>query len=527
MTGTSSGSPAIAPTKVEDMQDALYLVDITVGGEEFTVQMDTGSTDLWVLPNPGQHIALVNTTDIVISEGYGSGTATGHIQFAELEFAGFTVPSQGQMFTSQNAQYENLCLHHSFLTRRDYFANGLHGIMGLSFESISPLNAGIQKAFLDDSTTMGASPIHNILVHDDSVPSSFDLQIQRTEDLNKTVVGTLIVGSHLEGYEDITNQPKLPRVYDGRWSIPLDSMTVNGGIFEFSQSRVEGVDSGKIAVLLDSGFTLPPMPPPAVDFIYSSIPGAVRDVGLDNGQWVVPCKGTTNLTFTFAGIEYPVHYLDLAVASTTVLTINGRETDVTYCYNTYQYLELDPDSFEGFDAILGDAFLRNVYASFNYGEIDVSESGSYIQLMSTTDLNVALPDFLASRANTLSSLPAELAPSDFLKWYRGSSSSSMSNSISDSSDDVAGATDGSSTPSSSPTSTDDKLYSLAKQYGPVVIGLLAGNMLIGVLLCIIGLFTCMRRAVNHGAGSRSLPSTYAPVRFKEAEAAESGYRYQD
>ena len=36
----------------------------------------------------------------------------------------------------------------------------------------------------------------------------------------------------------------------------------------------------------------------------------------------------------------------------------------TVCVNTYQYLTLDPNSFVGFDIILGDAFLRNVYASY-------------------------------------------------------------------------------------------------------------------------------------------------------------------
>ncbi len=42
-------------------------------------------------------------------------------------------------------------------------------------------------------------------------------------------------------------------------------------------------------------------------------------------------------------------------------TINGAKR--TACLNTYQYLTLDPDDFTGFDLILGDAFLRNVYAS--------------------------------------------------------------------------------------------------------------------------------------------------------------------
>ena len=74
------------------------LPQLTRTSTEITVQVDTGSTDLWVSASSGQNISLVNTTDIVISETYGIGNNTGHIQFAELEFAGFMVPSQGKSF---------------------------------------------------------------------------------------------------------------------------------------------------------------------------------------------------------------------------------------------------------------------------------------------------------------------------------------------------------------------------------------------------------------------------------------------
>lgn len=70
--------------------------------------MDTGSADLWVIPSVAQDVELVNTTDIVISETYGAGNATGTIQFAELEFAGFTVPSQGGNLLSYDAQSNDI-----------------------------------------------------------------------------------------------------------------------------------------------------------------------------------------------------------------------------------------------------------------------------------------------------------------------------------------------------------------------------------------------------------------------------------
>ena len=54
-----------------------------------------------------------------------------------------------------------------------------------------------------------------------------------------------------------------------------------------------------------------------------------------------------------------MHPLDLTYPF--VVEIDGK--NATVCINTYQYLTLDPNSFVGFDVILGDAFLRNVYAS--------------------------------------------------------------------------------------------------------------------------------------------------------------------
>ena len=44
-------------------------------------------------------------------------------------------------------------------------------------------------------------------------------------------------------------------------------------------------------------------------------------------------------------------------------TTDGGQQNATFCFNSFQYLTLDPTEFSGFDLILGDAFLRNVYAS--------------------------------------------------------------------------------------------------------------------------------------------------------------------
>ena len=64
-----------------------------------------------------------------------------------------------------------------------------------------------------------------------------------------------------------------------------------------------------------------------------------------------------------SGKPYPVYPLDVSTPRIYSYRQNGVVHNVTYCVNTYQYLTLEPNNFCGFDAILGDAFLRNVYAS--------------------------------------------------------------------------------------------------------------------------------------------------------------------
>ena len=66
--------------------------------------MDTGSSDLWVLPGSAK-VELTNTTKIQIQETYGSGAASGSIQFAELEFGGFKVPHQGEQCRITSAEW--------------------------------------------------------------------------------------------------------------------------------------------------------------------------------------------------------------------------------------------------------------------------------------------------------------------------------------------------------------------------------------------------------------------------------------
>lgn len=58
----------------------------------------------------------------------------------------------------------------------------------------------------------------------------------------------------------------------------------------------------------------------------------------------------------------PIHPLDITRVVVLPITLNGTLTNTTVCVNAWQAFDLPP-SFTGLDILMGDSFLRNVYAS--------------------------------------------------------------------------------------------------------------------------------------------------------------------
>ncbi|KAI0743088.1 aspartic peptidase domain-containing protein [Daedaleopsis nitida] len=470
---------------VTTTNDLSYTVEIFIGGESFTVILDTGSTDLWV-NTKNRNVKLVNTTDLTTGIAYGKGQVLGNIDFAEVKIGDFVIESQAFLNPSEITDFDTA---------------GVDGIMGMGFDVANIYNT-IQRAWgTAAADTLGRAPITSLFAQNPTLPNNFDVQLGRTSELDDVADGTFLISAHDPDFAKVTAAPLLPRIDATHWSIVMDAMHINGKQFAFNKSRIMGAPAGKVVAALDTGFSFPPLPPPAVDAIYGSIPGAKFDPVGD--MWIVPCTAATNLSFTFSGQEFYVHPLDLTFPLVTEITVDGAVKNITACINTYQYLTLDPNSFAGFDIILGDAFLRNVYASFDYGDYYPANHTNglpFVQMVSTTNPATMWQEFRDSRAAALKELPAEFPPDVVVKYDAEQAASTQA-------PQQFGATGSAASESDSSEEGGD---SWSKKYGTLALALLGANLAVGLAVLGVTLTMCVR-GTKGKSGSR-----YAPVRFKEA-----------
>ncbi|CCL98604.1 uncharacterized protein FIBRA_00606 [Fibroporia radiculosa] len=374
---------------VVNFQDTVYATNMTIGGHNVLIQLDSGSSDLWVNVSSGQ-IEFSNVTNITTSQSYGLGSVTGPLTFANVAIGPHFVPNQAFINATNTTSFGTI------------FGDGVSGILGLAADAGSAVDIAATQKF-GTGTTLGLTFMSNLFLQNADMQHMFTVQLGRSDDPDYTVEGDFTIGEYLPEYISVANQPQLPRypnpdVNDAapRWSAIMSGMTVNGQPFAFNKSGVPGVPEGSIVTVFDTGFSFPPLPTAAVNFIYSSIPGATYDNS--TGLWLVPCESSTRLEFQFGNMSVPIHPLDI----TTVTQLNNK----TVCVNTYRPSTLPVN--DQFDAILGDAFLKNVYASFNYGAWSAQnpEAIPYIQLLPTTNLTTAFAEFSQVRSQMVASAEA-------------------------------------------------------------------------------------------------------------------------
>lgn len=124
---------------------------------------------------------------------------------------------------------------------------------------------------------------------------------------------------------------------------------------------------------------------------------------------------------------------------------------------------------------LGDSFMRNVYALFDYGTLSTEGSqadNAFIQLLPLTDPQQAGIDFQTSRAKQLANSPPEASRDQIMANITGSAVASNSTATSAS----ASAATSSSTSTSSSKSSSSSARSASSQNA-----ILAESLLLGLV----------------------------------------------
>ncbi|KAJ6484763.1 aspartic peptidase domain-containing protein [Mycena sanguinolenta] len=393
-----------------------YSTNITISGNVVNVLIDTGSSDLWVMPPAG--LTNFNDTGLTTTLRYGDGSnfVKGDIGVGAFSLDGgqFAVASQAYVFGQTQAGEEA------------DFVEGHFGILGLGFDTAgaSQINTAVQQA-QGATATWGQSVLSNIFAQNPGSSNYMGIALSRTGDQEGTADGSLTIAEYDTDYQSVANSPQIPQTPAGSgvWSVTLDSLSVGGTKINWP-TTIKAAPAGKNVVLLDTGTTNILMPQTQVNAIYSTIPGAVLSPNSNiplvqfsetNNVWVVPCTAQVDVVATFAGQDFAIHPLD--VTDMQILTSPDGTQNFTVCVNSFT--DLGPIAQGEVDGLFGDSFLRNVYTAFDFGTGGPTKGNPFVQMLSTTDATKSAADLIAVRAVNMQNMPPELSPADLVRVFNG------------------------------------------------------------------------------------------------------------
>ncbi|KAJ3801631.1 acid protease [Lentinula aff. detonsa] len=359
---------------ISTVSDLIYISDITVEGVVYPIQLDTGSSDLWIkgtsspLPNSTQTSTTYNIT-------YGIGWAYGTVSYASVGFAGINITTQAYLDTSS--------------ANNPALSYGADGIAGLGFTSLSTIDALVNNS---DSSS-GRSLLYNMFMQNPSEPNFIAFALERSSDDDADsddVEGSFTIGEYDPAYTAVANKtsiPTWPIVSPTRWSVLLEAYMVGSDTFTPS-TQVANVSANRAVVVLDTGTSWSYAPTDVCELIYSGISGA--EYSSDIGQWVLPCDAEIDMALQLGGQIFPLHPLDINIKN---------PSDSSTCLGTFV-----PTSFDGddFDWLLGDNVLRAMYSVYDFG--DFNSNGEmidpFLKLLSLVDPDEASGDFVKARGGT-------------------------------------------------------------------------------------------------------------------------------
>ncbi|KAH9951511.1 acid protease [Amylocystis lapponica] len=331
--------PALSKRQMEPLifQDkGLASGSIAIGTphQPFTIDFDTGSSDLWVaniacndyacegkdLYDPLQSRTSVSQPGTFSTEYGGGSPVSGPIYSDTVKIGGVTVTNQTfSAVTSLSSQFEG---------------SPQDGILGLAYPAISNLNA---STFFENAYQQG-------------VVAQNDFAFKLTTGYSSLYLG----GTDELLYKgEIERHPVSPD--KGFWWITNGSVQVNGKSVQVNSETSPLTPT--FDTIIDTGTKFMYGPPSEVDTFYKQVPNAYP-LGTEDGFYAFPCHAVPDVSFSWGGKEWNVSQ------DTFNLGLANKDGSGG-CIGALQGKDL------GFGPgvwLLGDAFLQDVYSVFSFSD---------------------------------------------------------------------------------------------------------------------------------------------------------------
>ncbi|KAI0826929.1 acid protease [Trametes gibbosa] len=371
-----------------DSADLFYTVAVTVGNSTTSVNLDTGSSDLWVMSTACRtkqcrqstsapydvsktFKSLGGSVDLRYGDSVTGTHASGPVGRDTVTLAGLTL--EGQTLAAVND------------TDNSAVGNGGAGILGLgfpaqSFVQAAAINAEFPSALSTDTfveQTAKSGPLISRLILGDEIDDPlFSITLQRNT-IDVSGEGQITIGQLPDDVDNSTVTWVPVRLYDPadgglaapsfapnekyplRWEVDIDAVYLDGKKLPDSTQQPNGIKKPSVSALIDTGNSLIRGPSDVVNSILSKVsPAYAAD---STAQPLLPCDDGHNLTFQIGGKLFPVDPRDFVS--------QNKRGDATNCVASNVVSTDAPSLGALFSWNLGDPFLKSNMVVFYYGNL--------------------------------------------------------------------------------------------------------------------------------------------------------------
>ncbi|KAJ6457398.1 aspartic peptidase domain-containing protein [Mycena vitilis] len=356
--------------------DEEYLTDITVGGQNFSAIVDTGSSDTWLVKKGFSCFNLTGAPEESATCGFGSDgfDTAASSTFQTFPKVSFNITYGDQEFVSGPVGFDTVSVGGLTVTKQEigipdlaaWNGDGVNsGLLGLAYSGITSVYNTTDPTKASGANHIPYDPFFATAVKQGVVNNPFfSLALSRGAlDTNATVdqnLGFLAFGGMppvtldktavtvpVQGYSASTGEPSSTDAVFFYYTIDVESYVFPGSTKVSTASNNTIVDSGTTLNLV----------PSKVAKAYNAQFEPKATLDKESGLYLVDCNATVPaFSVTLGGKSFPVDARD------QILEAGTDDAGNVVCMSGTQDGGADtPENM----FILGDVFLHNVVATFN------------------------------------------------------------------------------------------------------------------------------------------------------------------